>query len=230
MRGARTLVDARHGKRVTTIVRDPADGDARSTCHVARHVAYAFNCHRHGGLSIPKIGASRSATASTSNSACRWSPQNRRWCAAAPPEWLAQFGALSGTSFNTIASISEQPGSGHFPAFRESALITHRGLSGPAILQVSSYWQLAGGRGAVMLDLMPERDAGAWLAAHRHDTRSLGALLEEFLPRRFAQSFAQAHGWTLPLAQLSNATVKAIAHTLKGWRMQPSAHSAMLSE
>jgi len=90
------------------------------------------------------------------------------------------------------------------------------------VLQISSYWQAAGGRGAITLDLMPERDAKAWLAAHRHDHQALGTLLEEFLPRRFAQSFAGAHGWMQPLTQLSNASIGTIAQTLKAWRIQPS--------
>ena len=77
---------------------------------------------------------------------------------AAAPEWLAQFGSLSGASFETIASCAGQ-------GFRESALITHRGLSGPVILQISSYWQQAGGRNAVELDLLPGRDAADWLMA-----------------------------------------------------------------
>ncbi|HEX9673084.1 MAG TPA: NAD(P)/FAD-dependent oxidoreductase, partial [Burkholderiales bacterium] len=131
-------------------------------------------------------------------------------------------GKLSGASFDTIASCAEAPRGPEWPSFREAALITHRGLSGPAILQVSSYWQFAGGRGPVVLDLLPGRDPGAWLAAHRRDSQGLGTLLAEFLPRRFAQSFAEAHGWTQPLAQLPNAVLETVARTLNGWRIQPS--------
>ena len=101
-------------------------------------------------------------------------------------------------------------------------MITHRGLSGPAILQVSSYWQLAGGRGPVALNLLPGLDVAAWLALHRRDQQGLGALLAEHLPRRFAQNFAALHGWTQPLVQLSNAVLADIAQTLQGWHIQPS--------
>jgi predicted Rossmann fold flavoprotein len=103
--------------------------------------------------------------------------------------------------------------------------VTHRGLSGPAILQVSSYWQEADARGAVALDLLPDMSASEvreWLVAQRHDNRAPAALLAEFLPRRFAQSFAHAHGWTLPIAQLSNAALDDMVRTLKDWRIQPS--------
>ena len=176
-----------------------------------------------GGLSIPKIGATPLGYRIAEQFGVPVvAPKPALVPLAAPPEWLAQFGELSGTSFDAIASCDNAPRGGAWPAFRESALITHRGLSGPAILQVSSYWQFAGGRGPVALDLMPERDASAWLATHRHDPSPLGTLLEALLPRRFAQSFARAHGWRQPLAQLSNATVEAIAQTLKGWRIQPS--------
>ena len=185
-----------------------------------------------GGLSIPKIGATPFGYQIAEQFGVPVvAPKPALVPLAAPPEWLAQFGELSGTSFDAIASCEETPRGAGRPAFRESALITHRGLSGPAILQISSYWQLAGGRGAVTLDLMPnmetERDVSAWLAAHRHAHHPLGALLEEFLPRRFARSFAKAHGWTQPIAQLSSATVEAIAQTLKGWRIQPSGHARL---
>ena len=179
-----------------------------------------------GGLSIPKIGAtSFGYRIAEQFDVPVVAPKPALVPLAAPPEWLAQFGALSGTSFDAIASCEEMRGAAR-AAFREAALITHRGLSGPAILQISSYWQLTGARGAVLLDLLPnmetERDVGAWLAARHHTRHSLGALLEEFLPRRFARSFAEAHGWTLPIAELPGATVEAIAQTLKGWRIQPS--------
>jgi hypothetical protein len=179
-----------------------------------------------GGLSIPKIGATPFGYRIAEQFGVPVAaPKPALVPVAAPPEWLEQFGELSGTSFDAIATCTEMPRGAEWPAFRESALVTHRGLSGPAILQVSSYWQFAGARGAVALDLLPdmaEHDVRAWLATHRHDPQTLGVLLAEFLPRRFAQSFAQAHGWTQPLAQLTNATIETIPQTLKNWRIQPS--------
>jgi predicted Rossmann fold flavoprotein len=182
-----------------------------------------------GGLSIPKIGATPLGYRIAEQFGLPVVPPKPALVPlAAAPEWLAQFGVLSGTSFDAIASCADAPRApdaprdARWPGFRESALITHRGLSGPAILQISSYWQFAGGRGAIEIDLLPERDAGSWLAPHRHDSQPLAALLAEFLPRRFAQSFARVHGWTPPLAQLPNATIEAIAQTLKRWRIQPS--------
>ncbi len=179
-----------------------------------------------GGLSIPKTGATPFGYKIAEQfSVAIVAPKPALVPLAAPPEWLARFGELSGTSFEGIASIVESPRAATPVSFREAALVTHRGLSGPAILQISSYWQLAGARGPVSLDLLPdmsEADVRAWLATHRQDNQALAPLLAQLLPRRFAQSFAQAHGWTQPLAALSNAVVETIERTLKDWRIQPS--------
>jgi len=176
-----------------------------------------------GGLSIPKIGATPFGYRLAEQFGLGIvAPKPALVPLAAAPEWLAQFGELSGSSFDAISSCVEVPRAAAWPPFREAALITHRGLSGPAILQVSSYWQLGGARGAVALDLLPGLDVGAWLASHRRDQQGLGTLLAEHLPRRFAQNFAALHGWTQPLVQLSNAVLDDVARTLQGWHIQPS--------
>jgi len=176
-----------------------------------------------GGLSIPKIGATPFGYRLAEQFGLSIVPPKPALVPLAmPPEWLAQFGALSGSSFDAVMSCVELPRGADWPAFREAALVTHRGLSGPAILQVSSYWQFGGARGPVAMDLLPDLDAAAWLNEHRRDQQTPGALLAEHLPRRFAMSFAELHGWTQPLAQLSNATLATIAQTLKGWPLQPS--------
>lgn len=176
-----------------------------------------------GGLSIPKIGATPFGYRLAEQFGLGIVPPKPALVPlAAPPEWLAQFGALSGSSFDAITSCVEVPRGADYPSFREAALITHRGLSGPAILQVSSYWQFGGARGPIALDLLPDVDAGEWLSAHRRDQQGLGTLLATHLPRRFALSFAELHGWTQPLAQMSNAVLATIAQTLKSWHIQPS--------
>ena len=177
-----------------------------------------------GGLSIPKTGATPFGYRIAEQFGLPVvAPKPALVPLAAPPEWLAEFGELSGTSFEAVASVVEAPRG--TPTFREAALITHRGLSGPAILQVSSYWQAAGARAPVSLDLAPdmsESEVRAWLTSHRQGRDSVAALLTQFLPRRFAQSFAHAQAWTQPLATVSVTTLEAIARTLKDWRIQPS--------
>ncbi len=182
-----------------------------------------------GGLSIPKIGATPFGYRIAEQFAIPVVPPKPALVPlAAAAEWLAQFGELSGASFDVIATcpdVAAAPRRG-VPGFREAALITHRGLSGPAILQISSYWQQAGGRGAVVLDLLPgfagDADALAWLKRHRQDRQTPATLLAEFLPRRFAEAFAQAHGWNRPMAELSNATLEEMAGVLKHWAIKPS--------
>src|SRR5207253_663254 len=110
-------------------------------------------------------------------------------------------------------------------------LITHRGLSGPAILQISSYWLMqeynhggkqGGKKQPLTIDLLPETDAAAWLAQHRGSRELLPNLLAEKLPRRFAQEWCALHGWNKPLAEFSNRDLDAVARTLKDWALMPS--------
>jgi predicted Rossmann fold flavoprotein len=176
-----------------------------------------------GGLSIPKIGATPFGYRVAEQFGVPVVPPKPALVPlAAPPEWLQRFGELSGASFETIARVADAPPRSRWPDFREAALITHRGLSGPAILQVSSYWQMAGGRGAIELNLLPGRDAAAWLAPHRHTSATLPQLLSAVMAKRVAENFAHSHGWTQPLAELSNTTISTLIETLQRWRIQPS--------
>jgi len=139
---------------------------------------------------------------------------------ALPPEMLTRLKPLSGVSFDSQSQCGDSP------AFREQALITHRGLSGPAILQVSSYWQFQeyrnGKKQPIGLDLLPGLDAEAWLSGHRHSGSLLANLLNEILPKRFAHEWCGLHGWTKPLAEYSNKAIAEIASQLNSWPLMPS--------
>ncbi len=185
-----------------------------------------------GGLAIPKIGATPFGYRIAEQFGLPVIPPKAALVPlAAPPEWLERYGALSGASFDTSASAEGATGTTDKTTrkgvrFREAALITHRGLSGPAILQVSSYWQMAGGKGDIELDLLPtmarDSDTAEWLARHRDGQQPLGKLLAEFLPQRLAQAFADAHGWVRPLNELSNAVVTEMVDALRHWRIRPA--------
>ena len=114
------------------------------------------------------------------------------------------------------------------PRFREKVLVTHRGLSGPAILQISSYWQMqdyvraAGAKRGVSIDLFPGADAAAWLAQHARSRAVLGNLLAERLPRSFAHGWCSLHGWNTPVAEHDAAQRGRIAAALQGWMIAPS--------
>jgi hypothetical protein len=104
--------------------------------------------------------------------------------------------------------------------FDEALLFTHRGLSGPAVLQVSSYWREGE---AIGLNLMPGRDAGGLLRAAkaRQGRSALRTVLGQWLPERLARHLEAAHAVTSPMAELPSATLDRVAATLNDWRLVP---------
>ncbi|HEU0072627.1 MAG TPA: NAD(P)/FAD-dependent oxidoreductase [Dehalococcoidia bacterium] len=104
-------------------------------------------------------------------------------------------------------------------AFRENVLFTHRGLSGPAILQASSYWREGE---PIEIDLLPDESAEELLEAAKDDTRALPVLLAERLPRRFAQAWCNRYGSNLVLDKLSERQRRQIAQRLNAWQLYPN--------
>ncbi len=105
-------------------------------------------------------------------------------------------------------------------SFREAMLFTHRGLSGPAILQISSYWRWGQ---KIVIDLMPEvHDVVAWFKQRRRDrSKALPAtVLGETLPTRLAQALAVSCG-ERTMANLSDREFGTIAQRLKQWNVHP---------
>jgi predicted Rossmann fold flavoprotein len=100
-------------------------------------------------------------------------------------------------------------------------LITHRGLSGPAILQISSYWQPGD---PLQIDLLPRLDALEFLLAGQRErpAAELRSWLTERLPKRFAQRFCEIHADERPLRQYNKPELVAIAAKLKEWPVVPS--------
>ncbi len=106
-------------------------------------------------------------------------------------------------------------------SFDEAMLFTHRGLSGPAILQISSYWREGD---AIAIDMLPGQDAFARLRAARaaNGRQLLATSLAELLPKRVARMVAESHGLDGTLANLSDATLRAVADSVNAWRIRPS--------
>ncbi len=173
-----------------------------------------------GGLSIPKIGASPLGYRIAEQFGLPVIPPRP---ALVPltlaAETLARLAPLAGISLDVEARCGEG-------RFRAAALITHRGLSGPAVLQVSSYWQAQAYQdrdwSPVRFDLLPAIDAHAWLREHADDRSLLPNLLAEHLPRRFAHAWCELHGWTQPLNRYRPAQLKEIATMLSAWPLAPS--------
>lgn len=122
--------------------------------------------------------------------------------------------ALSGVALEIVASISKN-------LFRENMVFTHRGLSGPAILQISSYW----GEGqTISLDLLPDINAEEFLL-ERKKTRpktGLQTILGEVLPQRLAQSLVTTYFTSATMATFTDKYLKDVASFLKGWKLTPS--------
>ena len=175
-----------------------------------------------GGLAIPKLGATPFGYKVAEQFKLPViAPKPALVPLALAPETLAPLEALAGASLDVATHCEDQPGE-----FREGMLITHRGLSGPAILQISSYWQMQeyanNKKQPISIDLLPGLDAAAWIAPHRHGKSTLNSLLAEFLPKRFAQEWCALHNWTKPLAEHSQRDVDAMVSTLKDWTIMPA--------
>jgi len=121
------------------------------------------------------------------------------------------FADLSGASLDAVVKHGDQ-------AFRENILFTHRGLSGPAILQISSYWSPGE---TLEIDLLPAKPALAPLAANT-DGRELSTILSEHLPRRFAQSWSARYAAPLPYNRYSARQLADIEGRLHAWQLRPA--------
>ena len=106
-------------------------------------------------------------------------------------------------------------------AFRNFMLLTHRGVSGPAILQVSSYWQPGDD---LRLDLLPGEDAQAWLLAQRAERpgAELRSALADRMPKRFAQRLCEHWLGSKPLRHYRDADLRTIADALSDWPLVAS--------
>ena len=164
-----------------------------------------------GGLSIPKIGATDFGYRLARQfglAICEPRP------GLVPVTFNEQdsrgYADLAGVSTEVIAACNGQ-------RFREKMLITHRGLSGPAILQISSYWNKAQ---AILLDLVPEGEVTASLLqpAAPRTTAALRAALQRFLPNRLANRWVENHApsaWT-------NAALRDLERQIHEWAVVPA--------
>jgi predicted Rossmann fold flavoprotein len=166
-----------------------------------------------GGPSIPKMGA----TGFAYDLARQFGLKVVQPRPALVPLTLAGedalFRDLSGVSTEVVARCGKA-------AFREAALFTHRGLSGPAILQVSSYWQ----RGdTVTTQFLPDREEG-WLKILKRERpkTSLRKVLSESLPDRLAEALCERLGLSGDLGNLSDKALAAAEAKLARWPFVPS--------
>jgi predicted Rossmann fold flavoprotein len=168
-----------------------------------------------GGLSIPTLGASGFGYQVARQFGHELLPTRAGLVPFTITDSLKELcGELSGTSVDSSVSCNGE-------RFRENILFTHRGLSGPAILQISSYWQPGD---AIEIDLLPDRDAEAWLLEEQraHPDRELKTLLAEVFTKKMAGLLAERWFASRPMRQYSPAELAEIAARLSQWRLVPS--------
>ncbi|MFC0633679.1 NAD(P)/FAD-dependent oxidoreductase [Brevundimonas balnearis] len=172
-----------------------------------------------GGKSIPKMGA----TGWAYDVARRFGLRIVETRPALVPltfeaALLERLKPLAGVAApDAVARAGEGGRSGRF---REAVLFTHRGISGPAILQISSYWREGE---SIELDLAPDVDVAEMLKARKREAGRQGVVtaLSEHLPRRLAEAVAEAEGASGALAERPDARLAAVGAAINRWRVKP---------
>lgn len=173
-----------------------------------------------GGLSIPKIGAS--------DFSFRMAEQFGIQCVTPRPAlvpltfdmtaWVA-FVPLAGIALEVDIETGEKK---QRVVFREDLLFTHRGLSGPAILQISSYWQEGS---AIRINLLPEVDvAGLLIEAKSSSKKNLANFLSAYLPARLVDGLLLAHGFAgdAKIADMQDKRLRLLGEQLNRWQLIPN--------
>ncbi len=168
-----------------------------------------------GGLSIPKIGATKFGY----DVARQFGLNIIETRAALVPltfqsEILQRCKALSGVSVDVVVRCQSKD-------FSEAMLFTHRGLSGPSILQISSYWR-EGQR--IEINMAPQTDvAAALVQAKQHSSKqNVDTVLAEILPKRLARDLCAALGLKGRIGELANARLSALGDAVNRWQLMPA--------
>ena len=204
-------VELRLGHRIDTVARAGSSYEVVANGTTFRAPALVVAT---GGPAIPKIGA----TGFAYDIARQFGLKVVEPRPALVPLTLGgdalAFRGLAGVALDTVARCNKA-------AFREASLLTHKGLSGPAILQISSYWRHGD---PVAIDLLPDRDAAATLldAKRTRPRTELKRLLADLLPDRLAGVVAEALALPGNLADLPDAKLAAAGRRLNGWEFVPN--------
>jgi predicted Rossmann fold flavoprotein len=166
-----------------------------------------------GGLSIPTMGASPFGYKVAEQFGLKVWPTR----AGLVPLTLhtadkEKLSALSGIAVDCLVSSQRQ-------CFRENILFTHRGLSGPAILQISSYWNAGE---AIEINLLPEMDIVELIKTHKQSSRQLNTWLMDYLPKRVIDVFVDSKIATKKLTDLSKQEIEQVAIQLTQWTLKPN--------
>ncbi|MDP3297473.1 MAG: NAD(P)/FAD-dependent oxidoreductase [Thermodesulfovibrionia bacterium] len=166
-----------------------------------------------GGLSYPKLGATGFGHKIAEKFGIKITPLKP---ALVPllfnQKDLRSFSELSGVSVKAKVSCNNKE-------FYGNILFTHKGLSGPAILQISSYWDNGD---AVHIDLLPDIDILKALIEKRQSRIEMKNLLALYFPRRFIQKWCEMYIRSKPVCQYSDKELEEIVRCLKNWEIKPA--------
>lgn len=161
-----------------------------------------------GGLSFPKLGA----TTFGHDLARQFgidviAPRPGLVPLTWTPSELARWKSLAGLSLPVVAKTGPA-------SFHESLLFTHRGLSGPVILQISSFWKPGQ---PISFDLLPDHPGESWLGASRQSGETIRQVLSRLWPQRFAEEWTRHHAAEKPLGHCRNPEIAAVTQCLHAW-------------
>ena len=172
-----------------------------------------------GGLSIPKIGATDFAFRLAKQFAIKViEPRPALVPLTFDQTSWQRFVPLAGISLQVDIETGEKKSAGRF---REDLLFTHRGLSGPAVLQISSFWKDAA---AVRVNLLPELNvAEELLAAKNQVKKNLANYLSQWLPARLVEGWLMANDFQaeMKLAELPDKQLRRLGESINGWSLLP---------
>lgn len=168
-----------------------------------------------GGLSFPKLGATPFGYRVAEQFGIRIVPPRPGLVPLVwPPQDVEALGALSGLSFD--CELRAGPDA---PRFREALLFTHRGISGPSVLQISSHWRLGE---AVRVDLIPGKSVLDLFREPGRGGQTVRQALRGVWPDRFLQLWAARHANETPLAQWPRRKLEDLADQVHGWTIVPA--------
>lgn len=171
-----------------------------------------------GGLSIPTLGASGFGYDIAEQFGLNLLPRSAGLVPFTFSDWVKDISETnSGLSLDVQMSVNGM-------SFRENLLFTHRGISGPAALQLSSYWKPGQ---FISINLLPDHDAQTLLLGYKqsHPKSLLRNLIGPLLSKGFTQSL-QARYWPqyaeTPIAEIANTVLVSLANHLSNWQLKPS--------
>jgi predicted Rossmann fold flavoprotein len=212
-------IDIRLNSTIKTISNECNKGNNSNTIFTINTETDKFQCHSFvvacGGLSIPKMCASPLGYKIAEQfEHTIWPTYAGLVPFTLQPDDKEKLSKLSGIAVNSLVSNKRAE-------FRENILFTHRGLSGPAILQISSYWKPGEN---ITINLLPNINLVDYLKEKQrnHPQSKLKTILNELLPKRLILIFVKQHDLESTLQSLSFTRFNEIANQLNQWRIKPN--------